>query len=107
MLLQAPYRESNSSPGVMFGRLSPHWPYGLFIKRGVPNYILWTRLSPSQNYWYIQLKVTMIVIRVVELQLGGKGEFKESNQLFLLCWMQVMILSGTMLKLLSKSLGMQ
>ena len=58
--------------------------------------ILWIRLSPSANYWYIRLKVNMIATRAMKVQLIGKEEeFKDFGRLFQLCWMQVMMLSGT------------
>ena len=42
----------------------------------------------------------MTVERDQETQLVGKeGEFEEFGHLFLLCWMQVMMLSGTMFHL--------
>ena len=62
--------------------------------------ILWIRLSPSANYWYIRLKVNMIATRAMKVQLIGKEEeFKDFGRLFQLCWMQVMMLSGTMFHL--------
>ena len=41
----------------------------------------------------------MTVTRVMEMWLTGKGDLEESGQLFVLCWMQVMMLSGTMFHL--------
>ena len=110
-VLQTPCRNSCSFHGITFGKLSLLQPYGFFGKGGVPNYtklnkfMFWIRLRPSRNYWYIWLKVIMIVVRIMAIQLSGKeGEFKEFGHLFLLCQMHVMMLSGTIFHLIDCSL---
>ena len=77
-ILQPHCRESSFSPGVMSGKLSPLWLYGFFGKLGVLSYTMmktrtsWIRLSLFGTYWYIQLKVNMIVIRVMDTKLIRK-----------------------------------
>ena len=77
-MLQPPCRESSFSPEVMSGKLSPLWLYGFFGKLGALSYTMmktltsWIKLSPFGTCWYIQLKVNMIVIRVLDIQLIRK-----------------------------------
>ena len=64
----------------------------------------WIRLSLFGTYWYIRLKVIMIVVRDQETQLVEKeGEFEEFGHLFLSCWMQVLMSGGITYRLIGCS----